>query len=184
MKEANDSKPAASPIVLVGMMAAGKTTAGRQLAADFGLPFVDLDREIERRAGMSVSELFSRHGELTFRELEAAVSQDLAPGHDTVVAVGGGWMANPAAREAWPGARTVWLRVSPAEAARRVGMGTGSRPLLDGEDTRSVLERLSAQRLPAYGEATYTVDTEGRRVDEVASEIARLVGLVQAPQST
>ncbi len=165
------------PIVLVGLMAAGKTSVGRRLAADLALRYVDLDAEIERRAGMSVDELFSRHGELAFRELEARVSEDLMPGSDAVVAVGGGWMANPAARGAWPTARTVWLTVSPEEAARRVGSETGSRPLLDGENTRSVLARLSAQRLPAYGEATYTVDTDGRPIDEVATEVARLLGL-------
>jgi len=165
------------PIVLVGLMAAGKTSVGQRLAADFTLRFVDLDTEIERRAGMSVPELFSRHGELAFRELEARVSEELMPGSDAVVAVGGGWMANPAARGAWPTARTVWLAVSPAEAARRIGSSAGSRPLLNDEDTRSVLARLLAQRLPAYGEATYTVDTEGRRIDEVATEVARLVRL-------
>lgn len=177
MTAEQSSAPGDGPIVLVGLMAAGKTSVGRRLAADFGLRFVDLDTEIERRVGMSVSELFSRHGELAFRELEARVSQDVRPGSDAVVAVGGGWMANAAARGAWPTARTVWLVVSPGEAARRVGSETGSRPLLDGEDTRSVLARLSAQRLPAYGEATYTVDTDGRRIDEVASQVARLVGL-------
>ena len=167
----------ATPIVLVGLMGAGKTTVGRQLAADFGVEFVDLDEEIERRAGMSVAELFGRHGELAFRELEASASHDLAPGPRTVVAVGGGWMANPIARGAWPAAVTVWLMVSPEEASRRMKSRTGCRPLLDGADTRSVLERLLAQRLPAYGQATYTVDTNRLRADQVAAEVARLVGL-------
>ena len=177
MTEARGSSSTNGPVVLVGLMAAGKTTVGHMLAAGCGLRFVDLDHEIERRTGMSPAELFACRGESAFRDLEAAASLDLKPGADTVVAVGGGWMANLPARRAWPGAITVWLAVSPAVAALRIGPHTASRPLLEGEETQCVLERLLVQRLPAYTEATYTVDTDGPGADEVAAEIARLVGL-------
>jgi len=169
--------PVDGPIVLVGLMAAGKTTVGRMLANGCGLYFVDLDREIERRAGMSVAELFASKGESAFRELEAATSLDLAPGSDTVVAVGGGWMSNSTARQAWPDARIVWLVVSPVVAALRASSQPTSRPLLEGVDLQRELERLLAQRLPAYAEATYTVDTDGSGVEEIVAEIAHLVGL-------
>lgn len=175
--EETEPGPASGPVVLIGLMAAGKTTVGRILAAGCGLRFVDLDDEMERRTGMSPAELFACRGESAFRDLETAASFDLTPGADTVVAVGGGWMANPAARRAWPGAVTVWLTVSPAVAALRIGPHIASRPLLEGEETQSVLERLLAQRLPAYMEATYTVDTDGPGAEEIATEIARLVGL-------
>ena len=174
-----DARSGASggPIVLVGIMAAGKTTVGRYLAAGCGLTFIDLDHEIELLAGMSVAELFASEGESAFRELEAAVSLDLALRSDVVVAVGGGWMVNTTARQAWPEARIIWLVVSPSAAALRIGSHTASRPLLDGPDTQHDLERLLARRLPAYAEALYTVDTEGSTAEETAAEIARLVGL-------
>ncbi len=173
-----ESGPTASgPVVLVGLMAAGKTTVGRILAAGCGLRFIDLDDEMERRTGMSPADLFACRGESAFRDFEAAASLDLMPGADTVVAVGGGWMANRPARRAWPGAITVWLTVSPAVAALRIGPRTASRPLLEGEETQCVLERLLTQRLPAYTESTYTVDTDDQGAEEVAAEIARLVGL-------
>ncbi|TFG64833.1 MAG: shikimate kinase [Gemmatimonadales bacterium] len=171
------SGPARGPVVLVGLMAAGKTTVGRILATGCGLSFVDLDHEIERRAGMSVTELFASQGESAFRDLETAASLELAPRSDVVVAVGGGWMANSTARKAWPDARIVWLIVSPAAAALRVGSNPELRPLLEDADMHRVLERLLAQRLPAYAEATYTVDTENSGAGEVAAEIAHLLGL-------
>lgn len=166
-----------SPIVLVGLMAAGKTTVGRILAAGCGLQFIDLDHEIELESGMSATELFACKGESAFRDLEARVSLDLAPRSDVVVAVGGGWMDNSTARQAWPEARIVWLAVSPAAAALRIGLQTASRPLLEGVDAQPVLERLLALRLPAYAEAAYTVDTDLLGAEKTAAEIARLLGL-------
>ncbi len=171
------SGPTGSPIVLVGLMAAGKTTVGRMLAAGCGLQFIDLDHELELESGMSATELFACKGESAFRDLEASVSLDLAPRSDVVVAVGGGWMDNSTARQAWPEARIVWLAVSPAVAALRIGSQTASRPLLEGVDVQPVLERLLALRLPAYAEATYTVDTDLLGAEKTAAEIARLLGL-------
>jgi shikimate kinase len=167
----------ARPIVLVGLMASGKTTVGRLLADRLSFRFVDLDEEIERQAGASVEQLWQADGESGFRKLEARTTRELAPESDTVVATGGGWMANIEAREAWPEARTVWLMVSPSEAARRVGSETSSRPLLGGPEALPILERLNAQRLPAYGQAMYTVDTIGLSVDDVVAEITRVIGL-------
>jgi len=171
----------ACPIVLVGLMASGKTTVGRLLAERLNFRFVDLDEEIERQAGASVEQVWQAIGESGFRELEARVTQALAPESDTVVATGGGWMANGEAHEAWPEARTVWLMVSPSEAARRLGSQTSSRPLLEGAEPLPILERLHAQRLPAYGQAMYTVDTIGLSVDDVVAEVTRVIGLRAGP---
>jgi shikimate kinase len=162
------SGPAGGPIILVGLMAAGKTTVGRILADRCNLMFIDLDHEIE---------LFASQGESAFRDLEASVSHELADRSDVVVAVGGGWMVNKTARQAWPEARIIWLVVSPLVAALRINSHTASRPLLKGKDTQVALERLLARRLPAYAEALYTVDTDGSSADDVAAEIAGLVGL-------
>jgi shikimate kinase len=158
-------------------MASGKTTVGRLLAEQLGFRFVDLDAEIERQTGESIDRLWEVHGEPGFRDLEAMATHQLSPESETVVATGGGWMANDEAREAWPEARTVWLIVSPAEAALRLGRDTSSRPLLKGSEALPILERLHAQRLPAYGQATYTVDTIGLSADAVAAEIVRVIGI-------
>lgn len=170
------------PIVLVGLMGAGKSTVGRHLATMCERRFVDLDEEISRRAGRSVPELFAEAGEAGFRELEARATHEVAvtaaesPG--VVVAAGGGWMANRPARAALPTATTVWLRVAAAEAARRVAPGRTERPLLVGIDPVVRLAALLDERLPAYREATYTVDTMQRTPEDVAREVAAATGLV------
>jgi len=175
----SDDRPTAraGPIVLVGLMGAGKSTAGRHLARLLGRQFVDLDERIARRAGRSISELFAVAGEAAFRELE--VGETLEIGADirgssgaVVVAAGGGWMANREARAALPDATIVWLKVAPAEAARRIGRSGAERPLLTGEDSVARLAGLLDERLPAYREATYTVDTSGLDPTMVARRIA------------
>ena len=170
------------PLVLVGLMGAGKSAAGRRVAALCDLRFVDLDEEICRRAGRSVPELFAEVGETGFRELEARATREIAAfaaeSPDIVVAAGGGWMANGPARTALPAATTVWLRVAPAEAARRLASERTERPLLVGVDPAVRLVALLDERLPVYREATYTVDTMHRTPDDVAREVAAVTGLV------
>lgn len=166
----------ASPaiVVLVGLMGAGKSTVGRLLAERWGCPFIDLDEEIERRSGRSIPEIFRDEGETGFRRREAESTLALHPVPPAVIAVGGGWMARPELREAWPEAARVWLRVSPAEAARRLGGADPERPLLVGGNPEQRLAALLAARLPAYGLADYTVDASGRTPDEVARVVAGL----------
>lgn len=127
-------------------------------------------------------ELFAEVGETGFRELEARATGEIAevtgesPG--LVVAAGGGWMGNRPARAALPTATTVWLRVAPAEAARRLAPEWSERPLLVGADPVVRLAALLDERLPAYREATYTVDTTHRTPEEVARDVAAVTGLV------
>lgn len=168
-------------VVLVGLMGAGKSTVGQMMARETGLRCADLDVEIAALAGRSIAELFDACGEPEFRRLEARATEAMAVESDgLIVAAGGGWMANPEARAALPDALTVWLKVSPAEAARRISRGASSRPLLEGRATTDRLEAILAERLPAYGEATYTVDTEGRTAAEVSSLVMARLGLTPA----
>lgn len=160
-------------IVLVGFMAAGKSSVGRRVADRLGYRFVDLDDEIERMAGRPVAEIFERGGEERFRELEERATRGLDPGEGTVVAVGGGWMSRPALRDAWPGAVRVWLAVDAATAVARLGDELPSRPLLDGPDPVAVARRLLEERRPDYERAEIRVDTRGRVVDAVAEEVVR-----------
>src|ERR1700728_671151 len=90
----------ARSIVLVGMMGAGKSSIGRRLASRLNIPFVDADTEIERAAGMSVADIFARHGEADFRSGEARVIARLLEGGPQVLATGGGAFMNPNTRNA------------------------------------------------------------------------------------
>ncbi len=165
--------PRADVLVLVGFMAAGKSTVGRLLAQRLGWSFVDLDATIERNAGLSVAEIFAEQGEPVFRRLETEATRSLAGRRGLVLAPGGGWFLRPENRAALSAsARTVWLRVTAEEAVRRSGAASGERPLLAGDDPLRRAAALLAEREPTYGTADWIVDTSGRSVDEIADEIA------------
>jgi shikimate kinase len=164
-----------SSVVLVGLMGSGKSTVGRMLAERWRLPFVDLDVEIERISGLSISEIFELEGEAGFRARESEATRAITVSSPIVVAVGGGWMARPETRDAWPDATRVWLRVSPQEAARRLAMHDVARPLLANELPEKVLQDLLDRRLPAYRLSEYTVDTSNRTAALVADAVAVVI---------
>ncbi len=116
----NPGESPSNPVVLVGLSGSGKSTVGELLARRWGIPFVDLDQEIEHAAGMSIPEIFRREGEDGFREREVEATRSVAPAGPVVVATGGGWMPRPELRDAWPTARTFWLQVSTREEAKRL----------------------------------------------------------------
>lgn len=156
-------------IVLVGFMGAGKTTVGRLLAAKLGVPFTDSDHVIERRAGKPIPRIFADDGEPAFRQLEHAVIVDLLRESDAVLALGGGAAAHAGTRTALAaaGVPVIYLRVSYAEAMRRVG-GDRGRPML----ARTDVARLHEERDPLYARAaTWSVDAGDRSPEEIASGI-------------
>lgn len=172
--------PEADPpdrIVLVGFMAAGKSSVGRHLARRLGYRFVDLDDEVERRAGRPIQEIFREEGEGRFRELEAAVTRELdaTQGRGLVVAAGGGWMARPELRDRWPGAVRVWLTVETGTVLERVGDDLEGRPMLDPGDPLGSARRLLAEREEAYARAEARVETDGATIEEVAERVLREV---------
>jgi len=145
------------PIVIVGMMGAGKSTVGRGLAERLGLPFVDSDAEIEAQVGLSVAEIFERFGEARFREEERRTVARLLDGPVGVIATGGGAFADPDTRALiLERGIAVWLDVPLDTLAERVG-GSTHRPLLNGGDPRLTLERLMAERAPFYAQAHLTI---------------------------
>jgi shikimate kinase len=155
------------PLVFVGLMASGKSSLGKRVAAALRLPFVDADREIERRQGMTVAEIFAADGEPAFRVLEEQVIADLVTEPEIrVIATGGGAVLSASTRHRLHDVATVvWLRAAPGILASRV-KPDGSRPLL-ADDPRGTLERLAAERAPLYGEvAHHVIDVDGgdRRV--------------------
>ena len=108
-------------VVLVGMMGAGKSSIGKRLAARLGIPFVDADAEIEAAAGMTISEIFARHGESYFRTGEARVIARLLDGGPQVLATGGGAFVNPETRAAIHAKGiSVWLKATTDILMRRI----------------------------------------------------------------
>lgn len=145
------------PIVLVGLMGAGKSTVGRRLAARLALPFVDADAEIETAAGMTIADIFDRFGEPYFRDGERRVIARLIDGTPKVVATGGGAFCNAETRALiLEKATAVWLDADPQILAERVRR-RDTRPLLRGRDPLEVLRDLAAVRNPLYALAPIRV---------------------------
>jgi shikimate kinase len=157
-------------VVLVGPPGAGKTTVGRLLAQRRGVAFRDTDADVERAAGVSISDLFVEHGEPAFRDLERTAVQRALEDHDGVLAVGGGAIIDDDTRTRLATHRVVFLDVGLADAASRVGLNR-DRPLLIG-NPRAQLRVMLEQRRPLYDEvATLTVSTDGRSPEDVAADV-------------
>lgn len=144
-------------IVLIGMMGAGKTAVGTELARRLSAKFVDSDAEIETAAALTVSEIFQRYGEGFFRDRETQVLDRLLSGRPGVLATGGGAWVQPRNREliAQSGV-SVWLDCDVETLWRRV-RARPSRPLLQTPDPRGTLERLLDARRPVYAQADVAV---------------------------
>ncbi len=158
-------------IVLVGLMGAGKSTVGRRLATELGLPFHDADSEIEKAAGCSIADFFDRFGEPAFREGERRVIARLLAAPRHVLATGGGAFMDPATRALIRGAGiSVWLRADLDLLMARVSKRP-TRPLLKTTDPRATMERLMTERYPVYAEADITIDSSGGPHDTVVQKI-------------
>lgn len=142
---------------LVGMPGSGKSTVGPVLAERLGLPFVDVDQEIEARAGRDVAGIFAEAGEGGFRSLEREAIAELARAPDAVIAAGGGAVLDPANREAMRGSGRVVLLEATAEVLS-TRLGTAPRPATLGAD----LEAMVRERAEAYAAAAHdTVVADG-----------------------
>lgn len=161
-------------VVLVGLSGAGKTTVGRLAAATLGGRFIDLDAEVERRAGKSVRGIFAEDGEAAFRAHEAACARDVLAGPPSILAAGGGYFEGEANRSlARAAGLVVYLSVGIGAAVSRLA-GGADRPMVDGADPASRLRDLLARREKGYLEADHTVVTDGRTPEVVADEVASL----------
>jgi shikimate kinase len=157
--------------VLVGAPGSGKSTVGPLLAAELGLPFVDVDQVIEERVGKPVAEIFADVGEAVFRAFEESTTAELL-GRPGVLALGGGAVLSEATRRSLRGHRVVWLQVSVPQAVQRVGIGA-ARPLLLG-NVRGRMIKLLADRLPLYAEvATEQVPTDDAEPEQIVTRIVQ-----------
>jgi shikimate kinase len=162
-------------LVLVGMMGAGKSAIGRKLAQRLYLPFVDADAEIERAAGMNISDIFAKHGEPYFRAGEARVIARLLEGGPQVLATGGGAFMHPQSREAIRAKGiSVWLKAEYDVLMKRIKR-RGDRPMLKTEDPGETLRRLMQERDPVYAEADVIVHSREVPHEIIIAEIISAV---------
>jgi shikimate kinase len=158
-------------VVLVGMMGTGKTAVGRALATRLKRPFYDTDRLIEAREGRSIQAIFGASGEPYFRDVETTVIQQAVGKPVGVIAIGGGALLREENRSALSQRGVqVWLKADLDTMLTRT-KGRSTRPLLNVQDRTAELARLLEERTPLYAKADMSVETTGKRVEEVTQMI-------------
>ena len=172
------------PIVLVGLMGAGKTSIGRRLAEKMGLSFVDADHEIEAAAGKTIADIFAEHGEAYFRDGERKVIARLMENGEQILATGGGAYMNPETRERIKeGGICVWLKADLDLLMKRV-MKRNDRPLLRTADPEGVMRRLIEDRYPVYAEADVTVECRVVQHAQMVNDVLRALARKAQSEST
>ena len=172
-------------VALVGMMGAGKSSIGRRLALRLGIPFVDADAEIEKAAGMTISDIFAVRGEAEFRAGEARVILRLLESGPQVLATGGGAFTNPDTRIAI-GAKgiSIWLKAEFDVLMKRIRR-RHDRPLLKTDDPGATLRKLMEEREPVYALADLTVQSREVMHEKIVDEIvSALAGRMRAACAT
>ena len=174
-----------SNIYLIGLMGSGKSTVGRPLAQALQREFIDLDTLIEQQTGQSIREIFARHGENFFRDLESACLGEIAKYHQRVVALGGGAILRERNRDLIKSSGfSIYLKVSPEILMERLG-DCSERPLHQGLDEQANLERLGEllqERQSFYEQADLIVPNEGSSKEalvHITSALERLCKLSQ-----
>jgi XRE family aerobic/anaerobic benzoate catabolism transcriptional regulator len=172
-------KPAARKrrIALIGLRGAGKSTLGQMLADDLDVPFVELNREIERVAGYSVAEIHDLYGPTAYRRYERrALEEAIQLYRDAVIATPGGIVSDAATFNLLLShCLTVWLQASPEEHMRRVEAQGDLRPMSGNQEAMEDLRRILAAREPFYGKADMAFDTSGKALAMAFSELRSAV---------
>jgi XRE family aerobic/anaerobic benzoate catabolism transcriptional regulator len=158
------SSSAQGRIALVGLRGAGKTTLGQLAAQALAVPFVELDREIERASGMELSEIFAVHGQAMFRSLERQCLETIVARFERVViATGGSLVTEPATYDLLLSTcYVVWLSAAPDEHMSRVLAQGDLRPMADGPQAMDDLRAILESRTPLYAKADAVVNTGGK----------------------
>ena len=161
------------PIVMVGLMGAGKTSVGRALARNLGIPFVDSDKEIEKAAGCSVVDIFAMYGEQEFRRVEEKVIERLldTPPLIKVISTGEGAFITPAVRQTvLAKATTIWLKADLELLVKRTNF-RHTRPQLLNTDSRQILAQLIGERYNTYALADITVETKDENIHKTLGKV-------------
>jgi len=164
-------------IALIGLRGAGKSTLGRLLAERLEVPFIELDREIEKSSGLTLSEIFDLYGQAGFRRQERRALDRVLESHPRFVLAAGGSIVAEAATfaELLVTCFTVWIRARPAEHMARVIAQGDMRPMADNREAMADLERILAGREALYARADAQVDTAGHSVEEALEALAAAV---------
>jgi XRE family aerobic/anaerobic benzoate catabolism transcriptional regulator len=164
-------------IALIGLRGAGKSTLGEKLAHGLGLPFVELDREVEREAGAKLGEVFAMYGQDAFRRFERrALQRVLNQKERAVIAAGGSLVTDPDTYKLLlDRCLCVWLRTSPEEHMARVIAQGDMRPFKGRSAALDEIRRLLADRERLYGRADVTLDTSGKSLRQSLAEIRKAI---------
>jgi XRE family aerobic/anaerobic benzoate catabolism transcriptional regulator len=164
-------------IALIGLRGAGKSTLGAKLAKRLGVPFFELDREIEREAGTSLNEIFLLYGQGGYRRYERRCLENLLRREEhAVIATGGSIVSEPSTYDLLLSACfTVWLKASPEEHMSRVVEQGDFRPMAGNREAMSDLKRILDTRQPLYRRADAIVDTAGHSAQQSLANLHRLV---------
>ncbi len=170
----------ALPVALLGLRGAGKSTLGARLARHLKVPFIELDREVERAYGATIGEILQLHGQPGYRRYERQCLLEVLDRHtQCVIETGGGLATDPGTLELVLGrTRSVWLRASPEEHMQRVIEQGDLRPMAKSREAMHDLRAILKAREPYYGQAALQLSTSGRTVDESFAELLALLAAV------
>jgi XRE family aerobic/anaerobic benzoate catabolism transcriptional regulator len=172
-----------SRVALIGLRGSGKSTLGQMLAKRRGVPFIELDREIERRTGTNLSEIFEMFGQQTFRRAERDALKDVLAQHkEFVMATSGSIVTDPASLELLTtSCFTVWMRADPDEHMKRVIAQGDLRPMSSNPRAMDDLISILQSREPLYARAEATLDTTGRSPQQSLADLLRLTEASKGP---
>jgi XRE family aerobic/anaerobic benzoate catabolism transcriptional regulator len=164
-------------IALIGLRGAGKSTLGAKLARALAVPFVELDREIEREAGTSLSEIFLLYGQAGYRRYERRCLEKIFERTErAVIATGGSIVSEPGTYELLlSSCFTVWLKAAPEEHMARVIAQGDTRPMAGNDQAMEDLRRILEGRAMLYGQADVVVDTAGKSVEMSLADLRKAV---------
>ena len=182
VRDAPDHEPAGRRIALLGLRGAGKSSLGEKLAAALGVPFIELDHEVEREAGAKLGEVFAMYGQEAYRRFERRALERVLRTHESaVIAAGGSLVTDPDTyRLLLDNCRTVWLKAKPEEHMNRVIAQGDMRPFegskMQGRSAAiDEIRKLLSDRDRLYSRADATVDTTGKPFKESFSELKRTI---------
>jgi XRE family aerobic/anaerobic benzoate catabolism transcriptional regulator len=166
-------------IALIGLRGGGKSTLGALLAERLGVPFIELDREIERRSGATLSEIFEMFGQETFRRSEREALDDVLRRHPNfVIATSGSIVTEPGTLELLlSSCFTVWVRADPEEHMRRVMAQGDMRPMANSARAMEDLVSILKSREPLYAKAETALITTGKTPEQNLADLLRLVAV-------
>ena len=167
----------AQRLCLVGLRGAGKSTLGARVAKVFGAPFIELNREIEKNAGMVLGEIIALYGQEGYRQLEADTLTSIIEGHKrAIVAVAGGIVSEEGSfYHVLSRFHTVWLKASASEHMERVRAQGDVRPMQDNPQAMIQLRQILRSREALYTQSDHVLDTSGKSVEQSQMELSQLI---------